>query len=67
MPVTSRAQFRFMQGVAHGNIDAPGLSKQQAAEYVSGQSPKGLPERVKQRRKERADFKARVKGGLSGG
>jgi len=45
MPATSKAQFRFMQGVAHGSIKTPGLSKAKAAEYVSGQSPKGLPEK----------------------
>lgn len=45
MPATSKAQFRFMQGVAHGNIKAKGLSRAKAAEYVSGQSPTGLPER----------------------
>ena len=49
MPATSKAQFRFMQGVAHGSIKAPGLSKAQASEYVSGQSPKGLPARVPKR------------------
>lgn len=45
MPATSRAQFRFMQGVAHGSIKAPGLSRAQATEFVAGVSPKGLPER----------------------
>jgi hypothetical protein len=45
MPATSKAQFRFMQGVAHGSIQTPGLSKVKAAEYVSGQSSKGLPEK----------------------
>lgn len=45
MPATSKAQFRFMQGVVHGNIKAPGLSKSKAAEYVAGQSSKGLPEK----------------------
>ena len=50
MPATSKAQFRFMQGVAHGSIKAPGLSEAQAAEYVSGQSPKGLPAKVARKR-----------------
>lgn len=45
MPATSKAQFRYMQAVAHGSIKKPGLSKAKAAEYVSGQSPKGLPEK----------------------
>ncbi len=47
MPAKSRAQHRFMEGVAHGTIKAPGLSKREAVEYVAGQSPKKLPEKVK--------------------
>lgn len=47
MPAESKAQFRFMQAVAHGGIKKSGLSPEQAAEYVGGQSPKGLPEKVK--------------------
>jgi hypothetical protein len=35
-----------MQAVAHGNAKLSGLSKPEAAEYVIGQSPKGLPERI---------------------
>ena len=46
MPAVSRKQFNYMQGVAHGSIQPPkGLSRARAAEYVQGQSPKGLPER----------------------
>lgn len=45
MPATSRAQFRFMKAVESGSVKAPGLSREQAAEYTSGQSPKNLPER----------------------
>jgi len=51
MPAKSKAQFRFMQAVAHGKAKSKGLSKEEAAEYVSGQSPKGLPERKKKKRK----------------
>jgi hypothetical protein len=47
MPATSKAQYRFMQGVAHGNIKAKGLSKAKASEFVKGQSSKGLPKRAK--------------------
>ncbi len=46
-PAVSRRQFRFMHAVAEGSTKAPGLSKAKAAEYVAGQSPKGLPERAK--------------------
>jgi len=45
MPAKSKAQFRFMQAVAHGGIKKPGLSEATAKEYVSGQTPKGLPEK----------------------
>lgn len=45
MPATSKAQFRFMRGVAAGSIKAKGLSRAQAVEYTAGQSPQDLPER----------------------
>jgi hypothetical protein len=50
MPSRSKAQYRLMEGVAHGSIKLPGLSPQKAAEYIHGQSPKGLPERVVHRK-----------------
>ena len=54
MPAKSQAQYRFMQGVAHGSIAGPkGLSKEEAGEYVSGQSPKDLPDRSAGRRAQR--------------
>jgi hypothetical protein len=40
-----------MKGVAGGSIKAPGLSSKEAKEYVGGQSPKGLPEKSKKKRK----------------
>ena len=47
MPATSKAQYRFMQAVAHGTAKnkPKGLSKKEAGEYVAGQSPKGLPKK----------------------
>lgn len=36
MPVKSKAQFRFMKAVESGNAKAPGLSKEEAAEYTKG-------------------------------
>jgi hypothetical protein len=45
MPAKSKAQFRFMQAVAHGKAKSKGLSVKEAKEYVKGQSPKGLPEK----------------------
>ena len=46
MPAKSKAQQRFMAGVATGNIPAPeGLDKKTAEEYmVAGK--KNMPERV---------------------
>lgn len=35
MPATSGKQYRFMQGIAHGSIEATGgLSKAKASEFV---------------------------------
>lgn len=50
MPAKSKKQFRLMQAVAHGDAKVGGLSKKEAAEYVKGQSPKGLPEKKKRKR-----------------
>jgi len=48
MPASSKAQFRFMQAVAHGAAKKrpKGLSRTEAKEYVAGQSPTGLPEKA---------------------
>ena len=46
MPAKSKKQFRLMQAAAHGKAKVKGLSKGEAAEFVKGQSPKGLPEKV---------------------
>jgi len=46
MPPKSKAQARFMRAVASGDAKAPGLSKAEATEYVSGQPTKNLPEHV---------------------
>lgn len=50
MPATSKKQFKFMHAVASGSIKKPGLSPAKAAEFVSGQSPKGLPNKTKRHR-----------------
>lgn len=47
MPAKSKAQFKFMQAVAHGGIKKAGLSPAEAKEFVSGQSSKGLPSKVR--------------------
>ena len=48
MPPKSKAQARFMRAVASGKArnKPKGLSRKEAAEYVSGHSTKGLPERT---------------------
>ena len=38
-----------MRAAASGSVKLPGMSKRQAAEYVSDQ-PKGLPEKAKKRK-----------------
>ncbi len=40
-----------MRAVCGGSLKKKGLSKAQACEYVSGQSTKGLPARVKKKGK----------------
>ena len=46
MPARSRAQFRFMQWIAHGKGSAPGLSRSEAKEFVDATpSYKALPEK----------------------
>ncbi len=64
MPATSAAQYRYMQGIAHGGIKPKGgLTPAKAAEYVSGQSPKGLPEYVSSTAKRYARKKRQAGGG----
>ena len=46
-PVKSKKQFRFMKAVEHGDVHKKGLSKEKAAEFTKGQSPKSLPEKAK--------------------
>ena len=49
MPAKSKQQFKFMKGIAEGSIKhRKGLpSRRVAKEFVEGQSPKGLPKKVK--------------------
>lgn len=50
MPAKSRAQARFMYGVANGSIKSSGMTPAQAKEYVShnkgNMSYQNLPERL---------------------
>lgn len=47
VPATSKAQYRFIEAVAHGGIKKKGLSKSQAKEYVAGQKYSSLPTKSK--------------------
>lgn len=49
----SKAQFRFFQAIAHGIVKKKpkGLSREEAREFIAGQSPKGLPEKKKKKEK----------------
>jgi hypothetical protein len=45
MPTVSKKQFRFMEGVSHGTIKAPGLKPEVAREFVEATPHPGkLPE-----------------------
>jgi hypothetical protein len=52
MPAKSKKQYRLMQAVCHGTAKKKpkGLSQAKACEFVEGQSPKGLPTKVKKRK-----------------
>jgi len=54
MPAKSKAQFALMKGICEGTYPSGyrGISKSVACEYVSGQSPKGLPKKKKVKRYE---------------
>lgn len=48
MPARSKAQYRFMRGVASGSIKAKGLSRKKAGEYVrKTRSYSALPKKRK--------------------
>ena len=47
MPPKSKAQARLFRAVAAGSKILPGLSPEEAKEYVSGYPTKKLPERKK--------------------
>jgi hypothetical protein len=49
MPAKSKAQMRFMHGVAKGSIKKPGLSKTKAKEFTNAPYKK-LRERVRRKK-----------------
>jgi hypothetical protein len=51
MPPKSKAQARFMRGVAGGSIKKKGLSKKTAEEYVAHHPTKKLPNKVTRKKK----------------
>lgn len=50
MPAKSKEQFRFMEGVIHGGIKAPGLSPSKAKEFVENVDYQKLPKKKKKKR-----------------
>jgi len=64
MPAKSKKQFRLMQAAAHGKTKAKGLSKGEAAEFVKGQSPKGLPEAAPAKKREEMSPRELIGHGL---
>lgn len=63
----SQAQYRFFRAVQSGDVEAPGLSREEAGEMLGHQSPKNLPERapdrVAKRMKGKPKRKAKSKRG----
>jgi len=53
MPAKSKSQFRLMKAIAEGTYPSGyrGISKKVAKEFVDHQSPKGLPKKVKKKKK----------------
>lgn len=51
MPAKSKAQFRLMEAAAHGKAKNAHITTKVAKEFISGQSPKGLPEKVMKKKK----------------
>jgi len=64
MPAKSKKQFRLMQAAAHGKAKVKGLSKGEAAEFVKGQSPKGLPETAPAKKREGMSPREMIHRGL---
>lgn len=60
MPAVSKAQFRMMRDVCKGTRKPTGsLTKDQACEFVAGQTMKGLPARARNSKKKRRGKKYR--------
>lgn len=52
MPTKSKAQWRFMQLLAHNKKKVPGLSKEKAKEFIKEtEDYENLPEKVKKKKK----------------
>ena len=49
MPAKSKAQFGLMGAACAGKKTKSKISKKIACEYIKGQSPKGLPKKVKKK------------------
>ncbi len=52
MPAKSKAQFRFMEAVKHGDIKKPGLSPEKASEFtdgIKGERFKNLKDKIRKK------------------
>jgi len=59
----SKKQWRLFKAAEQGDVTLPGLSPKEAGEMISGQSPRGLPERAAKRGLDRLVKRVkRVKG-----
>lgn len=47
MPARSKAQFKLMAAISSGNLKKPGLSKEEAKEYISHNTGKQAFSRLK--------------------
>jgi len=58
----SKSQFRLFKGIATGSIPPQGsLNKGKAREMLGGQSPKGLPEKAKSKKRKKKHWSDKLK------
>ena len=65
MPPVSKAQSRLFRAAARGDVRLPGMSREEAMEYVAGYKTKQMPEKSdgKKLQRERQRRKGRARAG----
>jgi len=55
MPAKSKKQFALMKAIAEGTYPSGhrGITRKVAKEFIKGQSPKGLPRKVKTKKRKK--------------